>query len=417
MDKTNFIYVGLDLHKEQHTAVIMDCFNEKLGEITFQNKPSEFGKLITKAKRYCTDGKELVFALENSYGYGRTLAAWLIEREYLVKDVNPALSYAYRKSVPQYKKNDSYDAQCVARVAINELNNLPDAMPEDMYWTLSQLVNRRANLKVHHVRLKNQLHEQVCIAYPSYKHFFQDIGRPTALYFWEHYPSPRLLRGKTAEELAEELIPISHNQFLIRKCQKILDVVKADGGTTRDYQSERDEITRGLVQDVQHYATQLEEVEKAISEFLPRFECTLNTIPGVNDTTVAKLLSEIGDVRRFPNADKLANFAGVAPVRFSSAGKGYDKPSKQGNRRLQGTIYFLAIQMIQISSKGMPRNPSFYAYYQKQLARGKSKPQALILISRRLVNIIYGMLKNKTEYQMPEIRENREYGNQTEPIM
>ena len=36
-DKTKFIYVGLDLHKEQHTAVIMDCFNEKLGEITFQN--------------------------------------------------------------------------------------------------------------------------------------------------------------------------------------------------------------------------------------------------------------------------------------------------------------------------------------------------------------------------------------------
>ena len=123
-DKTKYIYVGLDLHKEQHTAVIMDCFNEKLGEITFQNKPSEFGKLITKCKKYCTDGKGIVFALENSYGYGRALAAWLIERNYIVKDVNPALSYAYRKSVPQYKKNDSYDAQCLARVAINELNKL-----------------------------------------------------------------------------------------------------------------------------------------------------------------------------------------------------------------------------------------------------------------------------------------------------
>lgn len=33
------------------------------------------------------------------------------------------------------------------------------------------------------------------------------------------------------------------------------------------------------------------------------------------------------------------------------------------------------------------------AYYQKKLARGKTKPQALILISRRLINIIYGMLK------------------------
>ena len=278
-------------------------------------------------------------------------------------------------------------------------------MPEDMYWTLSQLVNRRANLKTHHIRLKNQLHEQVCVAYPSYKQFFQDIGRPTALYFWEHYPSPRLLRGKTVE-LAEELIPVSHNQFSTRKCQIILDAVKADGDTTRDYQPERDEITRGLVRDVRHYVMQLEEVDKAIADFLTRFECTLNTIPGVSDTTVAKLLSEIGDIRRFPNADKLANFAGIAPVNFSSAGKGDDKPSKQGNRRLQGTIYFLAIQMIQMSSKGLPRNPSFYAYYQRQLERGKTKPQALILISRRLISIIYGMLKNKTEYVMPNAQDN-----------
>ena len=213
-------------------------------------------------------------------------------------------------------------------------------MPEDMYWTLSQLVNRRANLKTHHIRLKNQLHEQICIAYPSYKKFFQDIGRPTALYFWEHYPSPRLLKDKTVEELAEELIPISHNQFSTRKCQMILDAVKADGDTTRDYQSERDEITKGLVKDVRHYVSQLEEVEKAISDFLPWFECTLNTIPGINDTTVANLLSQIGDIRRFPNADKLANFAGIAPVNFSSSGKGDDKPSKQENRKLQSTIYF-----------------------------------------------------------------------------
>ncbi|MBQ2450589.1 MAG: IS110 family transposase [Lachnospiraceae bacterium] len=115
--------------------------------------------------------------------------------------------------------------------------------------------------------------------------------------------------------------------------QIILDAVKADGDTTRDYQAERDEITRGLVKDVRHYVAQIEEVDKAIADFLPRFECTLNTILGVSDTTVAKLLSEIGDIRRFPNADKLANFAGIAPVNFSSAGKGDDKPSKQGNRR------------------------------------------------------------------------------------
>ena len=71
------------------------------------------------------------------------------------------------------------------------------------------------------------------------------------------------------------------------------------------------------------------------------------------------------------------------------------------NRRLQATIYFLAIQMVQVSSKGTPRNPVVRAYYEKRKAEGKSSQQALLCISRRLISIIYGMLKNGTEYRMP----------------
>ena len=44
-DKTKFIYVGLDLHKEQHTAVIMDCFNEKLANTVKERLISEFGDI------------------------------------------------------------------------------------------------------------------------------------------------------------------------------------------------------------------------------------------------------------------------------------------------------------------------------------------------------------------------------------
>ena len=76
------------------------------------------------------------------------------------------------------------------------------------------------------------------------------------------------------------------------------------------------------------------------------------------------------------------------------------KATKQGNRRLQATIYFLAIQMVQVSSKGTPRNPVVRAYYEKRKAEGKTSQQALICISRRLISVIYGMLKNGTEYRM-----------------
>ena len=48
----NIIYVGIDLHNETHTAVMLDCWNQKLGEITFENKPSEFHKLTRKVSRF-----------------------------------------------------------------------------------------------------------------------------------------------------------------------------------------------------------------------------------------------------------------------------------------------------------------------------------------------------------------------------
>ncbi len=170
----------------------------------------------------------------------------------------------------------------------------------------------------------------------------------------------------------------------------------------REYQESRDAITRGLVRDLQHYHKQLEEVEKAVSSLLPFFECTLTTMPGIGTIMAAQLLSEIGNINHFPNANNLARFAGIAPITFSSSGKGKDKSTTQGNRRSKATFYFLAIQMIQVSTHGTPRCPIFLDCYNKRVEAGKSKKQVLICSARRLVNIVYGMLKNKTEWHMPE---------------
>ena len=92
----------------------------------------------------------------------------------------------------------------------------------------------------------------------------------------------------------------------------------------------------------------------------------------------------------------------IAPVNFSSAGKGKDKKSKQGNRELYGTIYFLAVQQIQVAKGSkLPRNPVFLEYYKRKISEGKTKIQALVCVMRRLVNIIYSMMKNKRAYEMP----------------
>lgn len=250
----------------------------------------------------------------------------------------------------------------------------------------------------------NQLHEQLCIAYPSYKMFFNDISRPTALYFWSKYPSQKYLKGIGVEDLREELVPISHNRCSTRTCEKIIDAIKSDKVKENEHQDARDVVTKGIVSDLQHYEKQLQEVDTELEKLYYSLGFTITTIPGVNITTAVKMLAEIGDINRFSNASKLAQFAGIAPIHLSSAGKGIDKASKQGNRRLQATFYFLSVQMIQLSVKGTPRNPAFRAYYERRIAEGKNGQQVLICISRRLVNIVYGMLKSGTKYRMPEMK-------------
>ena len=154
MVKENFIYVGIDLHKETHTAVMIDCYNQKLGEITFPNRPADFPKLVTKVKKCNTDAKEVVYGLENAYGYGRPLAVWLIDKGYFVKDVNTAISHRQAKHRgAMYRKSDSDDAEAIALATLNMLDKLPDACPNDAYWSLGQLVHRRDNIMKQRTRL------------------------------------------------------------------------------------------------------------------------------------------------------------------------------------------------------------------------------------------------------------------------
>jgi len=403
--RENLLYVGIDLHKETHTAVMVNCWNEKLEAVIIENKPSEFKKLAEKVNRKSRSlGLNPFYGLENAYGYGRSLAVWLIENGYIVKDINPALAYDQRKSAPMFRKNDEWDAYCVATVLINQLHTLPDAKPKDNEWTLSQLVNQRELLVKDGIRFKNGLHEQISIAYPSYNKFFSEIDGKCAMYFWRTYPSPVHLEGKTAEELTAEFKEIA--RITKRdKAEFILDCVQNDGNTIREYQESRDFITRSLIRNLEHQKEELAGVDEEIEKILLTFDYKLTSMPGIGITVASKLIAEIGDIRRFSNADKLARFAGVAPVKFSSAGKGKEQSSRQGNRQLHGLFYFLAVTMVSVPKNGTPNHPVFHSYYMRKIGEGKTKSQALVCIMRRLVNIVYGMMKNKTEYREPALEE------------
>ncbi len=402
--KQQHIYVGLDLHKESHTAVIINCWNEKLGEIQIDNKPSAFPELMKKVKKYCKKGLSPIYGLEDVGGHGRSLAVFLIEHKQIVKEVNAALAYSLRISRPTIHKSDSWDAECIAKTLLDNLDKLPDANPQDLYWTIAQVVIRRKSLVKVMTILINKLHNQLSYAYPSYKKFFSEVEGKTALLFWEKYPSPHHLEDVTIEKLEEFLRKASNNFLSKPKAEQMLELIEQDGNTKREYQDNRDFLIRSIIRDIQFKKQEIGYLNAELKTLIKVPGHKLESMPGIDTVTAASLLAEIGDIKRFSSADKLASFAGVSPVNFSSGGKGKNKKSTQGNRELYTIFYFLAVRQIQTTrNTKQPRNPVFHAYYNRKVSEGKTKGQAIICIMRKLVNIIYGMMKNKTEYVMPAI--------------
>lgn len=409
--KEQYIYIGVDLHKKKHVAVIIDCFSEwkdKKAVIHFENKPSAFADFLKEVKKHVKKGKFPIFGLEDTAGYGRSLAIFLVESGQTVKEVNSALSSAARKSYPTTQKFDDWDAFCVADTLRSKLNELPSANPKDLYWTIGQIVGRRRALVKATAALKNQLHSQLVHNYPSYNKFFSEIDGMAAMAFWEEYPSPQALHGTTVEDLTVFLRRASRNSCSTRKAEEILNLVQQDGDTTREYQQQRDFLVKSLVREISFKIKEIAQVEEELKNILVLTGMKLETMPGIDTVMAADLIAEIGDVKRFSNADKLARFSGIAPVTIGSADNHKEYVSKQGNRILHGIFYFLAVQQVQISKGSKtPRNPAFYEYYQNKLKEGKTKMQTLVCVMRRLVSIIYGMMKNKTEYRKPELPEKK----------
>jgi hypothetical protein len=65
--------VGIDTHKDSHTAAVIDSYFDTICTITFANSYSGFDKLAEKIGSIA-DGRSIVFGLEDNQGLGLPLA-------------------------------------------------------------------------------------------------------------------------------------------------------------------------------------------------------------------------------------------------------------------------------------------------------------------------------------------------------
>lgn len=190
----------------------------------------------------------------------------------------------------------------------------------------------------------------------------------------------------------------------MKRANLILELIKADGDTTTEFQESRDFAVSSEVRQIRQNNEEIKIIDNKIKDIMSNLDYKLETMIGVDLVTAASFVAEIGDIGRFENANKLAKYAGISPVKYSSGDKDKSFRNSQGNRKLYSLFPGLAGRQICCGrNKDKPVNAIFYDYYKKKISEGKTKHQAIICIMRRLVNIIYGMMKNKNEYIHPTL--------------
>ncbi|WP_047914191.1 IS110 family transposase [Paenibacillus sp. TCA20] len=118
----------------------------------------------------------------------------------------------------------------------------------------------------------------------------------------------------------------------------------------------------------------------------------IQTIPGVSDVTAAAIIAEIGvDMEQFPTAAHLASWAGVAPGNHESAGKKKRTHTRKGNPHVKTALCEAAWAATKCRKSGL--SVRFW-----KLAARRGKKKAIIALARKILTIIYMMLKTKIAY-------------------
>ena len=137
-----------------------------------------------------------------------------------------------------------------------------------------------------------------------------------------------------------------------------------------------------------------------LTKLIERSGSTLAQLTGLSTRSVAEILVEVGDPRRFTEGG-FARYNGTAPLPASSA-EGPGKPirhrlNRGGNRRLNKVLHLMAVTQL----RGEPRAQDIYADARR---RGKSKKEAMRTLKRNLSNVVHRRMVRDFEASRPLLR-------------
>jgi transposase len=342
--------VGIDPHKRTLTALVVDARGGIVAGEHFKVCGDGHRALEAWALSF---GPVVRWGIENATGWGRHTAIYLAGRGHDVRDVCPNRTPRHDRG-RQRGKSDTLDAERIARETLAH-PLLPrafksagkQAAPDEQRELLCLWHNQRRSLLKSRQHLLNEAE-------------FLLADLPLGVREW--LPDSKAVRPRLAA-------------LACRNRRRRWDAATAL--RLRMLDDHRAQIAR--LDDAERDAT------RQLGLLVAAADTTLGELCGLSTRSIAELLVEIGDPRRFTEGG-FARFNGSAPLTASTA-EGPGEPVRHrfnpgGNRRVNAILHRMAVTQLRCE-------PRAQAIYQNARARGHTKREARRILKRHLSDVIH----------------------------
>ena len=386
------IYAGIDVAKDKHDCCILDDEGRKVYPIfTISNNKVGFDELFSRIEEVTTDKAKIKVGLEATGHYSNNLLASLVDMGFPTYVINPLHTNLYRKGLSLRKtKTDKVDASTIAMMLMTDRTLKPYSETSYHNEELKSLTRYRFD-KVHErSKLKASLARLVNILFPELEGLVPSLHLNSVYTLLEELPGATYIADCHLTHLKKLLEASSKGRYGRDKAIEIRNTAIDSIGAPMAAKSMELVHTIRLIRML---SEEIEEIEESIKSIMDELHSPIMTIPGISYRMGAMIIAEVGDFKRFDNADRILAYAGLSPSTYQSGqlDSSYSHMEKRGSRYLRYAL-FNATKFV------CKWDESFGIYLGRKISEGKHYNVAISHATKKLTRTIYRMELTREAY-------------------
>jgi len=398
------LLVTVDISKFKHTGYFRCPDGTEVLPFEFTNNRIGFTIFSSMIERTKSEKRlnRVVIGFESTGPYAEPLTHYLRNKQVELVQVNPVHTKRIKEiSDNSPGKTDKKDPKVIADLI--ELNRvLKVVVPVGISAELRRLTHARERYLKVKTLLVNQLYDLVFLIFPEFGQIIKDIQTKTAQYLLNHYLRPQQIIELGVDQLETILRKVSRGRFGREKAEQLFEAAEQSVGIREGQVSIFKEINN-LLQGIAQQQVFISDCESDICRNLEQISWSRNllSIKGIGNITVATIIGEVADFTHFKTSDEVEKFAGLNLFEISSGKhKGQKRISKRGRWLLRKCLYFASLNVVR-------KDGIFHDQYQSYLHRGMLKQKALIAIARKLLRVIFAIVRDHKEFDCSYYRPNQ----------